>query len=105
MSEQLENVINSMFEEWKDWLSKYEEWKGDKWFRRKWLTPELEKMYNFENKDLILQLAKDMYYAGYDGTLNTKPDFKDLSFNETVFWVTTAMVLVNKYNISEKEKE
>ena len=64
MSEPVKNVINDVFDMCRDWLSHYEEWKGDKWFRRKWITPEIEKSYNFENKDLIFKLAKDMYYAG-----------------------------------------
>jgi len=106
MNEPVENVINNVFDMCRDWLNHYEELKGDKWFRRKWITPEIEKSYNFENKDLIFKLAKDMYYAGYDGTLDAKPDFKDLSFNESVLWITKAMVIINKYNISEKiEKE
>ena len=104
MNEQSENVISSVFEHWKNWLKHYEEWKGDKWFRKKWTTPELDNWSNFENKDLIFKLAKDMYYAGYDGTLNDKPDFDELGFNEKVLWITKAMVIINKYNVTKKEQ-
>ena len=45
-----------------------------------------------------------MYYAGYDGTLNDKPDFDELGFNEKVLWITKAMVIINKYNVTKKEQ-
>ena len=98
-----ENVIHDLISEWKDWLKNYELWKGDKWFRKKWVTPELEKTYEFENKELIFKLAKDMYYAG--STFEHKRDWYDLSLEETANWILKAVVLVNKYNITEKERE
>ncbi len=96
----VKSVVLDIFSKWRDWLSHYDEWKGDNWFRKKWVTPELEKTYDFKNKQLILKLAKDMYYAG--STFEHKPEWCDLSLEDSANWVLKAVVLVNKYNITEK---
>ena len=104
MNEQsVEDAIRNLISKWKDWLKNYEVWKGDKWFRKKWVTPELEKTYEFENEELILKLAKDMYYAG--STFEHKLDWYDLSLEEASNWILKAVNIVNKYNITEKERE
>lgn len=106
MREQSENVVEYWIDKFKDLFKNYEERKGSNWFRKKWITPELEKTYQFENKELILKLAKDMYYFGYDGTLdNRRKDWNTLTLDQAAVWITKAAALVSKYNITEKRKE
>ena len=104
MKEHLKDVIDSVLAKSKCWLEKYEEWKGDKWFRKKWTTPEIVKTYNIDNEEFVKQLAKDMYYAGMDinGQLSRQADFDDLPIVEAAAWLSKAMVLNEKYNITKR---
>lgn len=37
--------IDKLLDKHKDWLEHYEEMKGDRWFRKKWITDKIRSVY------------------------------------------------------------
>ena len=105
MIERVEDVISEIFDNWKYVLKNDEGRKGDNWFRKKWVTPEIQQKLFIKDEAFIKQFARDLYNAGVRVDRDERPEFDDLSITEAAFWLTKAMVINEKYDITLKNKK